>query len=231
MVEILKKRRASFLIFPCVVVIIILMIYSASFLTKITSYNQLKNNIPVGEIFGERKIGQTFLAEYDGLSGIEVLLATYRRKNSGELIFHLTEDIRSKEDLFNYKVDINKVEDNKYFSFKFSKIKNSKGKKIYFYIEAPQSQPGNAITIWSHSKDFYKEGEKIVNGVVSEGDLVFKTKYSPELKNKFNAFLEKITQDKPFPLNNKSFYIILIVLFVLSTSLFLTFIVKFFMGI
>jgi len=191
-------------------------------------FNQQKQDFPVGEIYGDTKIGQTFEAEYNNLSAIEVRLATYNRKNSGEFIFHLKNDVSSEEDLFYYKGDIRKVKDNKYFNFKFPKIANSKGEKFYFFIEAPQSQPGNAITIWSNSKDLYEEGEKIVNHVAASGDLAFKTTYDSGLKNNFYIFLENITQNRPFPLNKKSFYITLILLFALSGSLFMTFLVWFF---
>jgi len=221
------NKKAGFILVCCILLMTVSIWIFVSFSKKIAIFNQQKHNIPVGEIYGDRKIGQTFLAEYNNLSAIEVLLATYKRKNSGELIFHLKNDVSSKEDLFNYKGDINKVKDNKYFNFEFPKIKGSKGKKFYFYLEAPKSQPGNAITIWSNFKDSYKEGEKIVNGAVSEGDLVFKTAYDTGLKNNLNIFLERITQNKPFPLNKKLFYIILILLFVLSTSLFMTFLAKF----
>lgn len=231
MIKIIKKIRSSFLLFLIFVAVITLLIYSTSFLRKINAYNQLKHDVPVGEIYGNVHVGQTFLAEYEGLSGIDVLMATYNRKNTGEFIFHLKDDIRTTEDLFNCKIDIGQLKDNQYVTFNFPRIRNSKGKTIYFYIEAPQSQPGNAITIWSNSKDSYTEGEKFVNGVASEGDLAFKTKYKPGLKNSFNAFLEKVSRDKPFPLNKKSFYIVLILLFILSASLFMTLMAKFFLRI
>jgi hypothetical protein len=183
MIKITKKIHSSFLLFPIFAVVITLLLYTTSFLRKITVFNQLKHNIPVGEIHGNIQTGQTFLAEYNGLTGIDVLMATYNRKNTGECIFHLKDDINSNEDLFSQEIDISQIKDNTYFNFDFPKIRDSKGKKIYFYIDAPYSQPGNAITIWSNSKDTYKEGEKIVNGIPSEGDLAFKTKYSPGLKS------------------------------------------------
>lgn len=222
------NKKGGFIFLYCILLMIVFAWIFVSFSKKITIFNQQNQNIPVGEIYGDLKIGQTFSAEYNNLSAIEVLLATYNRKNSGEFIFHLKNDVSHKEDLFNYKGDIRKVKDNKYFKFEFPKIKNSKGEKYYFYIEAPQSQLGNAITIWSNSKDLYEDGKKIRNSVPSEGDLVFKTTYNSGLKNNFNTFLENITQNRPFPINKKSFYIILILLFVLSSSLFMTFLAKFF---
>mgnify|MGYP001082971056 CR=1 FL=1 len=224
----ISKKGSYIVIFVAVVIVIFLMIYFVSFIKTITIFNQTKNDIPAGEIYGDIKIGQTFIAEYDNLTGIKVLLATYDRKNIGNFIFHLKSNIQSKEDEFIYHGDLNKVKDNKYFNFNFPAIRNSKGKKYYFYLESPHAQFGNAITIWSNTLDSYKDGEKIVNGVVSEGDLVFLTTYDSGVINNFSIFLDKITKNKPFPLEKKLFYIILISLFILCCSLFITILVKFF---
>ena len=68
----------------------------------------------------------------------------------------------------------------------------------------------------------------MVNGVPAEADLVFKTVYDLGLKGDLAAFLREITQNKPSPLNKKSFYVGLIFLFVLSCSAFMTIVVKYF---
>jgi len=44
------------------------------------------------------------------------------------------------------------------------KIEDSKGKEYYFYFEAPEASPGNALTVWANDEDKYFEGEKIING-------------------------------------------------------------------
>ena len=224
----LSNKKGSFLLIFCILFMVLFIWILASFSKKISVFNQPQNNIPAGEIYGDRKIGQTFVADYNNLSAIELLLATYKRKNTGEFIFHLREDEDRKKDLFFYRGDISQVKDNRYFRFRFPEIKNAKGKRFYFYLEAPQSRPGNAITVWSQSKDLYEEGEKTINGTASCGDLVFRTTYNLRLKNKLNIFLEEITQNKPFPLNEKSFYISLILLLLLSISLFMTYLAKFF---
>lgn len=222
------NKKGGFILVYCILFTLVFIWVVVFFSKKIVIFNEPKNVTVVGETYGEAKIGQTFVADYNNMTAIEVLLATYNRKNTGELIFHLKKDVRSQEDLFHYRGDISRIKDNRYFRFRFPKIKGSKGEKFYFYLEAPLSQPGNAITIWFNPEDLYREGEKFVNGVASEGDLVFKTIYNSGLKSNFAVFLGEITLNKPSPLNKKSFYIILIVLFVLSGSLFLTFLVKFF---
>jgi len=70
----------------------------------------------------------------------------------------------------------------------------------------------------------------MVNGVPSEGDLVFKKVYDLGLKGNLATFLGEITQNKPSPLNKNAFYVGLILLFVLSCSAFMTVVVKYFIG-
>ena len=222
------SKKGGFLLIYCIVLIIVSTWILALFSKKIDVFDQPKNVTTVGEIYGETKIGQTFVAQYNNLMAIEVLLATYNRKNTGDFIFHLKKGADSQEDSFTYKGNISQVKDNKYFRFRFPKIKEAKGKKFYFYLEAPQSRPGNAITIWANSEDLYKQGKKIVNGTPAKGDLVFKTIYDLGLKGNLATFLGEITQNKPSPLNKKAFYVGLILLFVLSCSLFMTVVVKYF---
>lgn len=83
----MRKRIFTAWIFILAVVGAALILFSLSFPQRVIVPNQLKNDMPVGEIYGERKIGQNGVAEYNGLSAIEVLMATYNRENSGEFIF------------------------------------------------------------------------------------------------------------------------------------------------
>jgi len=205
-------------------------IYFISFLQEVTVFNNLKHDIPVGEIHGDIQVGQTFEAEYEGLSGIDVLLATYNRSNSGEFIFHLKSSLDAEKDIYSSRFDIEGVKDNTYFHFEFPKIRNSKRKTFYFYLEAPQSRPGDAITIWSHSQDSYRKGQKIINTVPAAGDLAFKTVYRSGFQESLETFLQKVRQNKPSPLNRKSFYLVLMIVFIATASVFIALLVRYFFG-
>jgi len=215
MPKIMKKRGFISLFYVLPVTVIILIFFSISLPRKLVILNQSENNIPVGEIYGDRKIGQTFVAEYDNLSAIEILLATYNRWNSGEFFFHLRSEVKSKEDIISYDISMLTVQNNEFFRFSFPKIKNSKKKRYFFYLDSPRSKPGNAITIWSNTEDLYKEGEKIVNGVASSGDLVFKTEYEIGLRLSLITLSGNIIKFVKFLLNipqNKAFYYLLIII-------------------
>lgn len=224
-----QKRYGFWMVFGFVLVLILAWIFLL-FSKRIVVYNSYINTVPAGEIYGEKKIGQTFQAEYDDLWALDVLMATYARKVTGEVIFHLKEGMGDSDDLFQKKVDAAQVIDNRYFRYKFPKIKDSKGKNYYFYFEAPEASPGNALTVWANDEDKYFGGEKVINGEPTQGDLIFRTVYDKKLGEKVGMFLNEITRAKPFPLNKDWFYVGFTGLFLLSCSLFLTCLIKVFLG-
>lgn len=225
-----SQNTIDILLFFLSVIIISSFVFFISFLREITAFNQLKHDIPVGEIHGDIRVGQTFVADYDGLTGVDVLMATYNRTNSGEFIFHLKSNPYAEKDLHSARLDIAEVRDNSYFRIRFPKMKSTKRRTFYFYLEAPQSRPGNAITIWSHSQDSYRKGQKIVNSTPSPGDLAFKTVYQSGLQESLQTFLQKVRHNKPSPLNKKSFYLGLMIAFIVMASLFVALLLRFFFG-
>ncbi len=132
---------------------------------------------PVGEIHGSRTVGQTFVAHENGLSRVDVLLATYARKNTHPVIFHLKESPGAADDIATITFSAARVKDNAFHQFKFAPIPDSKGKSYFFALESPQSVPGDAITIWHEPEDVYDEGAMYVNGQPTNGDLAFRTYY------------------------------------------------------
>ena len=222
-----QKRYGFWAVFGFILAGILVWIF-ALFSEKIVVYHSYINTIPAGEIYGEKKIGQTFKAQYDALCAVDVLMATYKRDITGEIIFHLKREVGASDDLFQKKVDAQKIKDNRYFRYEFPEIEDSKGKRYFFYFEAAEAKPGNALTIWANDADRYFEGEKIIDREAAQGDLIFKTVYDKAFREKAELYLNEITRAKPFPLNKKWFYIGFIGLFFLSCSLFLTYLIKVF---
>lgn len=177
--------------------------------------HQLAFDQTVGEIFGDKKIGQTFRAEAKNLTGIEVFLATYARTNTFPVIFHLKETPDAPTDLFIQTLPAWQIHNNAYHRFQFPVIPDSQGKSYYFSLESPESKPGNAITAWCHSEDRYKNGSLWINGVEEKGDLTFRTVYQSSL----NILVESLTQNRPFPLNNWIFYLSLLSIHSISALL------------
>jgi len=132
---------------------------------------------PVGEIYGDMKVGQTFVSYASELKGIKLLMANYHsRQNTEDVIFHLRESPGSKEDLRTSVVNASKILDNEYHKFQFDPLTDSQGKRYYFFIESPTSSPGNAITVRRCTpENTYVAGKRFNNHRPASGDLVFKS--------------------------------------------------------
>jgi len=137
---------------------------------------------PAGEIWGPHTVGQTFTATTSGLYRIDVFLATYARRNTGEVVFHLRRRPDDQADLVTIPFDAANVADNAYRSFTFPPLQDSAGQRYYFFFEAPHAQPGNAITVWYNPTDAYGGGTALLDGVPQPGDLHFRTysRYAPD---------------------------------------------------
>lgn len=138
---------------------------------------QDESNFPVGEIIKGIEIGQTFQCNQNHLTQIKVMLTTYSRKNHQDIIFHLKRSPLDDKDIYTEKFNALSVIDNAYRSFDFPPISDSKGKIFYFSLESPQSEHGDAITIWASSVDKYHKGALYINRKKSKGDLRFITSY------------------------------------------------------
>lgn len=157
-----------------------LMLFSAILLsgcTEIPDAVQSRYSQPVGEIYGSQTVGQTFVSHENGLSRIDVLLATYARKNTHLVTFRLKESPDAARDIATITINAAKIKDNVFHQFKFAPIIDSKGKSYFFVLESPQSVPGDAITIWHSPDDVYDEGTLHINGQATGGDLAFRTYY------------------------------------------------------
>lgn len=163
------------------------------------------SNQPLGEIYGSTIAGQSFIATDNKLTRIDVMLATYARENTEDVIFKLSE-IDSAEQIVNITVDAEKIQDNTYHSFQFDPIPQSNGKAYIFTISSPESLPGNAITIWYNTTNAYNNGTAIVNENSLEGDVRFVTYHTYSLSHFPISFLKKCMMDGLFFV----FYVVLI---------------------
>lgn len=129
---------------------------------------------PIGELTAGNEISQSFVAEADGLRKIDVLAATYARKNFGKI---KVEVFKNKKQLIVTKeLDVSKITDNGYLSILIPKQLNSKGKSYQISFTSMDGTPGNAITFWENSTNPYPNGEARL-GNQELGDLCFTLYY------------------------------------------------------
>jgi len=139
---------------------------------------QTLSSQPVGEVHGTRIVGQTFVASHNGLSRIDIQLATYARCNTQPVIFHLRSDPSAATDIATITFEAEEVVDNAYCPFRFPPIPDSQGRSFYFLFESTTSKPGDAITLWHNPDDVYPDGQIYIQGKPQSGDMVFKTFYT-----------------------------------------------------
>jgi len=155
---------------------------------------------PIGEIYGDTIVGQSFVATENNLNRVDIKLATYARENTGDIIFGIREATSAQQDIANVTVRAESIMDNAYHSFTFDPVLESKGKSYFFYIYSPESTPGNAITIWYNAGDVYSNGTAQINDNPIEGDLSFRTYYTHTLLDFTASFFKKFMRDSLFSL-------------------------------
>lgn len=190
---------------------------------------QLKGDGPVGEVWGPREIGQSFLGQYPGLHRIDVLMATYARQNSHDLDFHLVRGPEPGVELVHCSFNARDVKDNAYRSFDFPPLEGSKGERFFFSFHSPASSPGDAITVWSTTTDSYPPGSLYIDGTPAEGDLTFAAFYKGHPLEVLTSLYRGLGNNKPALWGNPNFALLTLV-YLASFSLFGSWLCRAMMG-
>ncbi|MCL5026742.1 MAG: hypothetical protein M1531_09670 [Chloroflexi bacterium] len=148
--------------------------------TRLPDVVQTVSDMVPGEIWGTQTVGQTFRSNLPNLAAVELSLATYARPVTGSVVFHLRQSPEAESDLRTVEIQAGTVVDNAWRRFEFEPIADSAGKSYYFFLDAPSSVSGKAITMWATSGDAYADGTMMVNHQPASGDLAFRTYHTPE---------------------------------------------------
>lgn len=128
----------------------------------------------VGEVTGDKEIGQTVRPKEAEWSQIEVGFATFSsRKNTKDVLLHIKESPNATEILRTVKVNARDIVDNEWQPFVFEPIENAADRDFYVAIVSPDSVPGNAVTVRYIDIDV-REGQMFVDGVAKEGDIAYR---------------------------------------------------------
>ena len=99
----------------------------------------------VGEITQQVKISQSFKAEKDYITGIQVQFATYMRENNSHISIRIFQD----EELLYFKlISAEQLQDNSYETITFDPIKVNKDASFRVEFASDDAVPGNAVTLW-----------------------------------------------------------------------------------
>ena len=131
----------------------------------------------LGEICDEKRVGQSFQSRQKNLCRIDLIMATHKRENSGQLVLHLRDDPTSSVDLATASVDMGDIMESAWHAFTFPPILRSQDRQFYFYLAAPDVLLGSAVSVWMSTSDVYADGAAYSDHQPIQGDLAFRTFY------------------------------------------------------
>ena len=163
------QRLSSIALTSCFAVILVLPsgpVFTPDFISQPATH-------PFGEITSDVALRQSFLSDINNLSRIDILLATYARKNSGLLKVELIED--GNKLVYRKIVSDSSLHDNSFFSIKFTPIKESRKHNFLIVLSSPYGYSGNAVTAWLTSSISPGFIEARIPGTSPPAFLVFNT--------------------------------------------------------
>ena len=102
----------------------------------------------LGPIHGERTVTQTFVCEEESLENIEIMMATYARRNETTLDVSLHRESASGEVLAKTIYDASTFRDNDWLQFTFPKIEKTAGKRFALVLRSPERDLDNCVTAY-----------------------------------------------------------------------------------
>jgi hypothetical protein len=178
----------------------------------------LRHVEPIGEILREQSAGQTFLAPYDGLYRIEVLLADYGRLNSGSVNLRLSSAPGDTVAPILATFSAAAIRGDVWHAVEFDPIPDSAGKTYYFQLDAPEARIGHALTAYISPEDAYPEGTAYRAGQPIAGDLIFKAHFKADVWSAAGLRLMLFKAGKPFPWDHRSLYVGLLGAYLILTA-------------
>jgi hypothetical protein len=164
---------------------------------------------PVGELLASHRVGQSLYSPTDGLYQIDLAFGTYGHPGTSDVILHLTTLPDAREDLVTARINSQEVENNIYHSFHFPRQRQIAGRTLYFYLEAPDASPGNALTLYRSNEDAYQDGQAYYDGVAASSDLAFAAYYRLGPLDAARFVLREISNQRPCLFNSPLFYVTL----------------------
>ena len=126
---------------------------------------------PVGQITVDNTVLQSFKLSGNNFDEIDVLFATYGRKNTGSVQVSLTDS--SGTNIFQQSLDVSNLRDNTFVPFKFPPVKNSSGKTFSLSISSSNTNHKNAVTVWAMRPPIPADTSLKLGGKSNPGVIVF----------------------------------------------------------
>jgi hypothetical protein len=164
------------------------------------------------QIRGELIIGQSFLAPRDDLNRIDIMVQTYRRRNTHDVTLRLLEVLEGAgnplEGLEVYQTAFNAstVRDQAWLTFRLPQISDSGGKRYLIALQSPESDDGNAITVGGIEQNVYLPGSAFLGPTPVLADITFRTCYQLTTFEKLQVLTGQLTRQRPGVWGHGLFY-------------------------
>jgi hypothetical protein len=122
-------------------------------------------------VIASNSVGQTFVAQLDDLTEIQVFGRLGTAQPTDQFVFHLKASPDSVQDLVTQQISVGTLTNKAWWSFTFPPIKEAQGRQFYFYLESSSSNTG--VRLEFTPGDVYTDGRSMQNGVPAIGDLLF----------------------------------------------------------
>lgn len=124
------------------------------------------------------KLAQTFVAPRNGLTKVEIYLATYLKTiPSGTLKFRLLGGDGRAKVIASGSTPLSSIKDNSFVAFQFPSISDSARKTYMLELSTEDIPRTYGLSVWLSKTDLYADGTFLVNGAPTAGDAAF-TVYS-----------------------------------------------------
>ena len=109
----------------------------------------------------------------DPVSRIDIMFATFMRKNTTPIEFILSDGAVKSEHEIRLTVSTAEITDNEFYSFRFPAFK-SKNNNYLLTLRAPEGKPDNSVTARMGAVQAADGGDLTINGKKVAGDLTFR---------------------------------------------------------
>lgn len=182
-----RSRRWAVRLAWWIVPLLSLVLVGITSYTTTTARRYPSANAFTGELLKGQSVGQSFVARYSNLSGIELRLGTYRQGEfpaRASVVLHLRSYPTPGPDLATARLSAGEaLGENPWHLFSFPPIADSQDKDFYIEVESPDGEVGKALTFfwWQRGAegDPYPYGTAYRDGKAQSGDLAFGLRYSP----------------------------------------------------
>lgn len=153
-------------------------------------------SLVVGELADGRSIGQSFVCNRPNLCRIDLLLATYGRRNAGTVRLTLREGSPAGPEVATTAMAAAAVLDNRWCAFRFPPQPRSRHRRYYFELTHEGGSPGNSITCYHHPALRADSLVRYERGAPAEGQLCFRTYFAlPTAEEERLTELEQLREE------------------------------------